>query len=547
MAIYGWVKEKYFMKENKYKWWQSGVIYQIYPRSFMDNDGDGIGDLRGIIEKLGYLKKLGVQAIWISPIYPSPMADFGYDVSDYTAINPIFGTMEDFDHLLMSAHKNNLKLILDFVPNHTSDKHPWFVESRKSLDNPKRDWYIWRDASDDGGYPNNWLSEFGGSGWEYDQQTHQFYYHAYLKQQPDLNWRNKEVQQEMFKIMRFWLDKGVDGFRVDVMWHMIKDDKFRDNPPNPNYSEDQSPYRKQIPAYSTDQPMVHDIVAKMRQVTDQYHERVIIGEIYLPLEKLLVYYGKNNQGAHLPFNFSLVKLPWEAKIIEAVINQYEGSLPKGAWPNWVLGNHDNSRVLRRVGKHQAGVAAMLLLTLRGTPTMYYGDEIGMDDVPIPKEHLHDPQEKNIPGMGLGRDPERTPMQWDDSKNAGFTTADPWLPIMENFKTVNVQKQWNQPGSLLKLYRKLLKLRAHEAALHIGDYAPVLSGDSLLSYIRSFDEKEFLIILNFTDSSEQFTINKPNWEGEVLISTDHSLINTIVRDNLTIKPNQGLLIQLKSMK
>lgn len=544
MDTYGWVKEKYFMKANEYKWWQTGVIYQVYPRSFKDSNGNGIGDLQGIIEKLNYLKELGVQAIWISPIYPSPMADFGYDVSDYTAINPIFGTMEDFDELLKKIHEYDLKLILDFVPNHTSDQHPWFVASRKSRDNPKRDWYIWKDGTENGGYPNNWLSEFGGSGWEYDDHTEQYYYHAYLKEQPDLNWRNPEVQQEMLKAMRFWLDKGVDGFRVDVMWHMIKDNQFRDNPPNPNYSKDQSPYRKQLPAYSTDQPKVHDIVAQMRKVTDQYHERVIIGEIYLPVKRLVVYYGQNNQGAHLPFNFTLIKLPWNAKEIEAVINEYEGSLPNGAWPNWVLGNHDNSRVLRRVGKHQAGVAAMLLLTLRGTPTMYYGDEIGMDNVPISLNQVHDPQEKNIPGMGLGRDPERTPMQWDDSDNAGFTTTEPWLPVMENFKMINVQRQWDEAGSLLKLYRDLLKIRAKELAMQVGDYTPVISDNDLLSYTRSHAEKEFLIILNFADSIEQFTMDAPNRKGEVLLSTDQSMVDTMVSETITIQPNQGLLILLE---
>jgi alpha-glucosidase len=264
-------------------WWQTGIIYQVYPRSFQDSDGDGIGDLKGIIQRLDYLKWLGITAVWVSPVYPSPMADFGYDISDYTGIHPLFGTMADFDELLNEVHQRGMKLILDLVPNHTSDEHPWFLESRSSRDNPKRDWYLWEDAKD-GGPPNNWLSVFGGSAWEWDEQTGQYYYHAFLKQQPDLNWRNPEVQKAMLDVMRFWLDKGVDGFRVDVMWHMIKDEQLRDNPPDAGYLEFMADYNKLLPTYSTDQPEVHKIVERMRGLTDAYDERVIIGEIYLPIE-----------------------------------------------------------------------------------------------------------------------------------------------------------------------------------------------------------------------------------------------------------------------
>src|SRR5690606_7702723 len=425
------------MEEKEYLWWQKDILYQIYPRSFKDSDGDGIGDLPGILEKLDYLKDLGIKGVWISPFYPSPMADFGYDVSDYTGIHPMFGTMEDFDRLLAEVHERGLKLILDFVPNHSSDQHPWFQESKSSKDNPKRDWYIWKDPGPNGGPPNNWGAAFGGSGWEYDEASGQYYYHAFLKEQPDLNWRNPEVQEAMFNAMRFWLDKGVDGFRVDVMWHMIKDEQFRNNPPNPDYSEGKSPYDKLLQAYNTDQFDVHDIVKKMRAVMDKYDERVMIGEIYLPIDKLVAYYGQDSEGAHLPFNFQLVMTPWDARKIEAAVNQYEGALPADGWPNWVLGNHDNSRIATRVGKEQARNAAILLLTLRGTPTMYYGDEIGMQDVEISADQVQDPQEKNIPGKGLGRDPERTPMQWDTSENAGFTSGKPWLPLMDDHKKINV--------------------------------------------------------------------------------------------------------------
>lgn len=534
------------MTARDFLWWQKEIVYQIYPRSFKDSDGDGVGDLEGIIQKLDYIEDLGVKIVWLSPIFPSPMADFGYDVSDYTGIHPLFGNMNDFDRLLEEVHKRGLKLLLDFVPNHSSNQHEWFLESRKSKDSPKRDWYIWKDPAPDGGPPNNWLSVFGGSGWEYDEFTGQYYYHAFLKEQPDLNWRNPEVQKAMMDVLRFWLDKGVDGFRVDVMWHMIKDDHFRDNPPNPDYTEDQSPYERHLQAYTTDQPEVHEIVRMMREVIDEYDERLLIGEIYLPVEKLVTYYGKNNEGAQLPFNFQLVTLPWKAEVIEAAINKYEGALPPDGWPNWVLGNHDKSRIATRVGMKQARVAAMLLLTLRGTPTMYYGDEIGMEDVEIPQDQVQDPQEKNIPGKGLGRDPERTPMQWDDSTNAGFSNASPWLPVMKDYKEVNVKKQWDREDSMLSYYRRLIKLRQSEDVLKIGEHIPVYTEGNLLSYMRALDERRILILLNLGDKEEEFEPDMSGsvFKGEILMSTDGEEKGESVEKSIRIKPNTGLVILLK---
>ena len=369
--------------QKQYLWWQDGIIYQVYPRSYQDTNHDGIGDLRGVIQRLPYLKTLGIRAIWISPIYPSPMADFGYDISDYTGIWPTFGSMADFDELLHQIHDFGMKLILDLVPNHSSDEHPWFLESRSSRNNPKRDWYIWKDPKPDGGPPNNWLSVFGGSAWEWDEKTKQYYYHAFLVKQPDLNWRNPEVESAMLDVMRFWLGKGVDGFRVDAMWHLIKDLQWRDNPRNPEYNDTMATYNELLPVYSTDQPEMHAIVANMRKLLDSYSERLMIAEIYLPIHRLVAYYGANNSEAHLPFNFLLISLPWDARQIAAAIDEYEGALPADAWPNWVIGNHDQPRITSRIGRGQARVAAILLLTLRGTPTLYYGDEIGMRDVPIP--------------------------------------------------------------------------------------------------------------------------------------------------------------------
>ncbi|HEX7230925.1 MAG TPA: alpha-amylase family glycosyl hydrolase, partial [Candidatus Binatia bacterium] len=451
-----------------YLWWQRGIIYQVYPRSFMDSNGDGVGDLRGLISRLDYFRGLGVDAVWLSPIYPSPMKDFGYDVADYTGIHPLFGTLDDFDVLVREAHAREIKLVLDFVPNHTSDQHPWFIESRSSRDNPKRDWYLWRDRSPNGGPPNNWLSCFGGSAWEYDPQTEQYYYHAFLREQPDLNWRNPEVIEAMLNVLRFWLDRGVDGFRVDVLWHLIKDEQFRDNPINPDWREGADPYQKLLPLHSTDQAEVHAVVTRMRRLIDRYQDRVLIGEIYLPVERLVQYYGVNLSGVHVPFNFQLLLARWQARDIARIIAQYETALPRGGWPNWVLGNHDRPRIASRVGPKQARVAAMLLLTLRGTPTLYYGDEIGMHDVEIPLDKVQDPFEKNVPGRGLGRDPQRTPMQWNAARNAGFTTGEPWLPVAKDYAEINVERERDDPSSFLSLYTQLISVRRGEPALEVGE-------------------------------------------------------------------------------
>lgn len=532
-------------EDNKYLWWQSSVIYQIYPRSFQDSNGDGVGDLNGIKQRLDYLQWLGVEAIWISPIYPSPMADFGYDISDYTGIHPLFGTMDDFDALLQEVHRRSMKLILDLVPNHTSDQHPWFLESRSSKDNPKRDWYIWEDARPDGSEPNNWLSVFGGSGWEWDEETEQFYYHAFLKEQPDLNWRNPEVQKAMFDVMRFWLDKGVDGFRVDVMWHMIKDKQLRDNPPNPDYKPHMATYEQLIPAFSTDQPEVHEVVKQMRKLTDEYKDRVIIGEIYLPIHKLVTYYGTNGNGAHLPFNFMLLTLPWDARKIASHIDEYEGALPQNGWPNWVLGNHDQPRIGTRVGKEQMRVAAMLLLTLRGTPTLYYGDEIGMTNVHIPKDEIQDPQGLNMPDLDLSRDPSRTPMQWNTTENAGFSTAQPWLRISDNYKQVNVATLQDDPESILSFYRQLLTLRSAEKALSIGDYLPVVVTENVIAYHRVHGTTKLLILLNLSDNTCTYTPEHTPLEGKVILGTNSNATDREIKDTIELQPNEGLIIRLNA--
>uniref|UniRef100_UPI0020C614AE alpha-amylase family glycosyl hydrolase n=1 Tax=Sphingomonas bacterium TaxID=1895847 RepID=UPI0020C614AE len=325
-------------------WWETGVVYQVYPRSFADTDGDGVGDLPGIEHRLDYLAGLGVDALWLSPIFPSPMADFGYDVADYTGVAPVFGTLAAFDRLLAAAHARGLRLLLDFVPNHSSDQHPWFVESRSSRTNPKRDWYIWRDPAPGGGPPNNWVSDFGGSAWAWNAGTGQYYLHAFLKQQPDLNWRNPAVKAAMLDALRFWLDRGVDGFRIDVLWHIVKAADFPDNPPNPAWGPQLGERDRVLQHHSTDQPEAHAIASEMRALADSYGGRVLIGEIFLPNDRLARWFGTPERPeVHLPFNFALIEGAWAAGAVRRTIAEYEASLPAWGWPNWVIGSHDAAR------------------------------------------------------------------------------------------------------------------------------------------------------------------------------------------------------------
>jgi alpha-glucosidase len=530
---------------GSYQWWQRGTIYQIYPRSFMDSNGDGVGDLPGILARLDHLRALGVDAVWISPIFPSPMKDFGYDVSNYTDVHPLFGTLDDFDRLVQEAHARDLRVILDFVPNHSSDQHPWFKESRSSKDNPKRDWYLWRDPAPGGGPPNNWLSCFGGSAWQLDEATGQYYYHAFLPEQPDVNWRNPELVDAMLAALRFWLDRGVDGFRVDVLWHLVKDEEFADNPRNPNWREGMDPYQELVPTQTTDRPEVHGIVHQVRQLFDEYRERVIIGEIYLPVDKLVKYYGPELKGAHLPFNFQLISAKWDARHIARLIADYEAALPEGAWPNWVLGNHDQHRIATRVGLAQARVAAMLLLTLRGTPTLYYGDEIGMRDVPIPPEQVQDPFEKNVPGKGLGRDPERTPMQWNANQGAGFTSGSSWLPISPDYAQVNVEAQRDDPRSMLALYTRLIALRRGASALEIGRFEAVASEGDVLAYVRRarLGEGDFLVVLNLGGTPQSLGEGSGRWDGTIAVSTHLDRAGERVAGRLELRPDEGVIVRL----
>jgi glycosidase len=537
-------------------WWQTGVIYQIYPRSFKDTTGNGVGDLRGVIQKLDYLSEtLGVDAIWLSPFYPSPMADFGYDVADYTDVDPLFGNLETFDELVDKAHARELKVIIDLVPNHSSDQHPWFQESRSSHDNPKRDWYIWADPKLDGSPPNNWLSVFGGSAWAWDEATGQYYLHSFLREQPDLNWRNPEVQEAMFEVVRFWLERGVDGFRVDVAHYIMKDPQLRDNPPARGRTQSihrpLGDYDSQLHIHDRNHPDVHDVYRGLRQILDNYSDerpRMSIGEVHIfDWNEWAAYYGDNLDELHMPFNFTLLNVEWEAGEVRRVVDSLEAALPRGAWPNYVLGNHDESRLASRYGRDQARVAAMLLLTLRGTPTLYYGDEIGMTDVPIPPDRRQDPWQLEG-SMEMGRDPARTPMQWSPAPNAGFsppTSAALWLPVSNDFKRVNVERQLAEHGSMLNLYRRLLAYRRATPALRRGSHQSLdKAPEACYAFIRKAEGQSVLVALNFSDQDQRLSL--PSFDkGTIVISTELDRAGPIDLAHVVLRANEGVIIELST--
>jgi alpha-glucosidase len=534
-------------------WWQQGVIYQIYPRSFKDDNGDGIGDLPGIIAKLDYLTWLGVDAIWISPIYPSPMVDFGYDASDFTGIDPIFGDLATFDTLVAQAHHSGLKVIMDYVPNHTSDQHPWFLASRSSRQHPKRDWYVWVEPKPDGSPPNNWLGSWGGSAWEWDATTHQYYLHSYHKAMPDLNWRNPAVKDAMFDVVCFWLDRGVDGLRIDSAQRIMKDPYLRDNPPNPTLKV--TPYKllgdydSQLHIYNKGHADIHAVYRELRQLLDSYSlqsPRVALGEMHIfDWPEWASYYGQQLDELHMPLNFGLVGITWKASVVRQLVDAIEAALRPGAWPNYVLDNHDEPRITSRIGPEQARIALMLLLTLRGTPTLYNGDEIGMHNVEIPPQFVHDPREKSLPGIGLGRDPERSPMQWDSSPNAGFCppTVKPWLPIADDYQQVNVATQREDRHSMLALTRALLQLRWTTPALSLGSYAPIAGiPEDCFVYVRQSGKQRRLIALNFSGSEQH--IHLPAMDsGFIRISTQLDREEPVDLASLRLRSDEGCVIEL----
>lgn len=536
------------MKSLNESWSRNAVMYQIYPWSFKDSNGDGIGDLKGIVEKLDYLNdgtpdSLGIGAIWLSPIYESPMMDFGYDISDYCDIDSRFGDLATFDTLVEEAHKRGIKIVMDFVLNHTSSVHPWFLESSASRENPRRDWYIWQDPKPDGSPPNNWLGVFGGSAWTYDEKTKQYYLHSFLPDQPDLNWRNPEVQKAMFDILRFWMKRGVNGFRSDAIHHLMKDEKFRDEPENPAYRpEKDDPHNSLLHLYTKGHPDLPGMIEKICMVLDEYEDIFMISETYVGIEEMKIYYRASRTNLHAPFNFNLLQLPLEARSYRAFIDAYDASLGPHDLPNYVLGNHDRPRLATRIGRDRARVAAMLLLTLRGLPTMYYGEEIGMRDVPIPAEKIHDPFERRVPG--LGRDPERTPMQWDRSPHAGFSAADPWLPTADDYHTYNVETENKDPHSLLALYRRLIHYRNNSLALRQGAYHSLDTGQApVFAYIREMENESLLILLNFSDQNQSVLLEAG--KGELICDTSlkRNVGEIIQFSECILRPYEGILLKL----
>lgn len=521
---------------EKFLWWRDGIIYQIYPRSFADSNGDGIGDLPGIISRLDYLHWLGVDAIWLSPIYPSPMADFGYDVSNYHDIDPAFGTLADFDWLVGEAHARSIRIVLDMVMNHTSNQHPWFIESRSSRDNPRRDWYIWRDPKN-GREPNNWQSVFGGKAWEWDDLTKQYYLHIFLAGQPDLNWRNPQVKEAMFNECRFWLDRGVDGFRLDVAHMFVKAEGLPDNPTKFGLRG----YDRQLHPYETNQPETHAIWREFHNLLDAYPERMAVGEV--DSNQAETYYGHGQDELSMAFNFALLNQAWRPRSFYELVADWEARLPDQAWPCWVLNNHDNPRSISRCAagsltEARAKIAATMLLTLRGTPFVYYGEEIGMHEGDIPRAELLDPPGRKYWPLYKGRDGCRTPMQWDSTLNAGFSIGKPWLRLNPDFEQVNVEAERADPKSLLNFYRQLIELRSESPALQRGTYRSPAPPVNVWAYERAAEEQRMWIVLNFFSHPAELKL-AGSWRVR-LSSVERA--ESVIHGVLPLAPNEAVILE-----
>jgi alpha-glucosidase len=492
-----------------HQWWQHAVFYEIYPRSFADNNNDGVGDLKGITSRLGYLKELGVDAIWITPCYPSPQVDFGYDVSDYENIDPMYGTLQDFDRLASEGKKRGIHIILDFVMNHTSDQHKWFLDSKSSRTSAYRDWYVWRAGRGPGQPPNNWISIFGGPAWKFDARTGQWYYHYFYPEQPDLNWRNPVVEKAMFAVTRWWYKRGVAGFRLDAVDTLFEDPDLRDNPILPGKNKYGDPNTEE--KYNKKLPEVHEVLQDLRKVADE-HGAVLIGETWTDnIAELKQYYGEHSNELQMPMDLQFMTLdklsPSEFRKQIAAVDS------AGGWPVYVISNHDKPRSYNRYGDGQhndaiAKLMAGLYLTLRGTPIMYYGEEIGMENNdPKREEDVKDPIGKLGWPVDKGRDGERTPMQWDTSPNAGFSRATPWLPVPPSYQTHNVASELRDPNSILRFYEHLLALRHQNRALLDGDYLPLNENDpNVLSYLRRYKNQAVLVVLNMSGTQQKVSFD-----------------------------------------
>ena len=518
------------------QWWKEKVIYEVLVHSFQDSDGDGIGDLKGLIQRLDYLVDLGVGALWLSPINRSEFFDVGYDVSDYRSIDPRFGTMDDFNRLVDEVHRRDLRLVLDYVPNHTSNYHPWFMQSRASRDNPYRNYYLWSDPAADGGAPNNWINRFGLSAWTFDHATGQYYFGTFAPEQPDLNWRNPDVRREMLDVLRFWFNLGCDGVRVDALSHLIKDERFRRNPPDPDYTEDSEPSNRVLRWYSQNQPELLDLIHEMKQVVSEFPGRLLMGEAFQSAEQLATY---QRFGADLLLNTSMLQGRFTQDKLQDTIDRVEATTPRGAWPSHASGDHDLIRLASRLQQHQLRPAALLQFTVRGATTMYYGEELGLEDAYIPPEAMVDPSGRSDPRYG--RDSRRVPMPWNGEPNVGFTTGKPWLPIDEPTRKKNVESQRHNPNSLLNFYKRLLKLRASQSELQTGDYTPLDSPPNVIAFRRGDPRTGLLIALNFSDQTVSWQFNGES--AEVLLSTC-DLGQRRSENELKLAPHEGVIVRIR---
>lgn len=520
-------------------WWKTGPIYHIYPRSFRDTNGDGIGDLRGIIEKLDYLNdgtnsSLGVRGIWLSPIYPSPGRDVGYDVANHTAIDPTFGNQDDFNTLVDECLRRDIRIVMDMVLNHTSDLHPWFLDSRSSRTSEHRDWYIWREPARGGKPPNNWRSYFGGPAWTFDDEREQYYLHTFLPQQPDLNWHNPEVKAACLDVVRYWLEHGVSGFRLDVFNAYFKHPDLPDNP----WRLARNPWQRQHHLYNKDRPELHDFLVELRSLLDQFPGTMVVGETFDGQPELAASYCDK---LHMAFNFDFLLQPWKPSAIQRAIARWDQLfLAEDTWPCYVLSNHDNPRHAWRYGRGvssseadgRAKVAAALLLTLRGTPFIYYGEEIGLQDVPIQLSDAWD-----LAFDGGSRDSSRTPMQWDTTENAGFSSGHPWLPIGADHRVRNVVMQESDPRSILSFYRRLVVLRNETPALLSGTWRPLIREPrSALVYLREHDGTYALVALNFTNERTSVKLDQhlPVRFWDTRVSTRRPDVGWAVRLHQTLE-------------
>lgn len=538
-------------------WWEDAVFYQIYPRSFRDSNGDGVGDLAGIAEKLDYLAWLGIDALWISPFFPSPMKDFGYDVADYRGVDPMFGTLDDFERLAAGAKARGIRIVLDLVANHSSDQHPWFVEARSSRLSPKHDWYLW--TKDEGKPPNNWKAIFElSSAWFPNPATGERYLGTFTRWQPEFDWRNPEVRRAFYDIMRFWFGLGVDGFRLDVATAYLKDAQLRSNP----FSWNANPDFFQKHLYDRNRPEVHEIFAEMRKVADEVPgvgkspslpgERVLIGETHgQDAELAASCHGGRADELHMAFNFDFLNQKWKAEAFRASAERWYSLMPIGAWPNFTLSNHDRPRHIWRYRARdpenteaRAKAAAAMLLTLRGTPFLYYGEEIGMGCFRLPKEALRDPLGVKTWPLGfLGRDPERTPMQWDSSPGAGFSAGKPWLPLNPDWRERSVEAQRGRPSSLLEWYRSLIALRRAMPALRRGSLRWTPAPRDVLAFERGDEEtgERFAVLLNFSSRAGRATLSG---DAAVLLGTAREAGQTLAAGACALGPNEVLIARLQ---